>query len=129
MNPLRLQCFEDVHDFEDVAFPFLLEREAEHNVILGICNQIKRGDYRDFWLTAVMDGPVVVAVAYRTPPFLLGLAHAEAPGAIEVIADAAHAEFEVLPGAAGEKEIAAEFADAWARVSGQTASIRMQQRI
>jgi predicted GNAT family acetyltransferase len=129
VSELWLRRFDEVRDFEDVVFPFLLEREAEHNVILGICNQIKLGDYSEFWLTAVLRDSTIVAVAYRTPPFLIGLAHAEDPGGIDVIVEAAHAEFGTLPGAAGSKTIAARFSEAWSRVSGQSSSLRMEQRI
>ena len=53
MSELRLHRFDEVQEFEDVVGPFLLSREAENNVVLVVCNQIKQRDYTDFWLTAV----------------------------------------------------------------------------
>jgi hypothetical protein len=35
---LTLRRFADVHEFEDRALPFLMLREAEHNLFLGICD-------------------------------------------------------------------------------------------
>jgi len=129
MSELELHRYPTVASFEDAVLPYLLDREAEHNVILGICHQIKAGVYRDFWLTAVTDGQAIVGAAYRTPPFVLGLAHMDDDRAVDLTAGAARVDFGSLPAVVGAKASASRFASIWPALSGQTASLGMQQRI
>lgn len=128
-TPLTLRRFDTVGDFEELAKPFLMEREAEHNLFLGICSQIAEGRYTDPYLVAVERDGVVVAAAFRTPPFQLGLSHiADAP-AIRLIAEDARAEFDTLPGVLGSIDDAKAFAETWQDLSGQAFSVGMEQRI
>ena len=41
MSALKLHRFNDVGGFLDVAGTFLVAREAEHNLILGICSNLR----------------------------------------------------------------------------------------
>jgi predicted GNAT family acetyltransferase len=126
---LALTRFDDLDAFEDAVMPFLLTREAEHNLFIGICGQIREGRYTDFYLTAVDDGGAVRAAAFRTPPFHIPLSHVEDPDAIGLIAADAHALYGELPGAAGGKQDVRAFAGAWERLTGCRATVSMEQRI
>jgi ribosomal protein S18 acetylase RimI-like enzyme len=126
---LRLERYDDVDTFEGDVLPFLLQREAEHNLFIGICGQIRAGRYTDFYLSAVSADGGIRGAAFRTPPFPLTLSCIDDPAAIELIAFDAHELYGSLPGAGGPKDDVREFARAWQRVSGQRGEISMQQRI
>ena len=126
---LRLTLHNDLDSFEQRALSFLAEREAEHNLFLGICAQIRAGRYTDPYLVTVEDGDRVVAAAFRTPPFPLGLSQIDASGAVELIAESAHEQFGTLPGFHGPKIDAGIFAEHFSRLSGQKARVAMEQRI
>ncbi len=130
-NPagLTLRRFDSVDDFEARAKPFLMEREAEHNLFLGICSQIAEGRYVDPYLVSVERDDHVVAAAFRTPPFNVGLSHIADAEAIPLIAEDVRAEFDALPGVLGAKEDARAFAEAWCGLSGQSFEVGMEQRI
>ena len=66
----------NVREFLDRAEVWLLRREVEHNVLLGIAHQLLRGDHMFeepiYFATVETDG-AVDGCAFRTPPFKLGL--------------------------------------------------------
>jgi hypothetical protein len=129
MEALRLTRYEDLDAFEARAHDFLAAREAEHNLFLGICSQIRAGRYSDPYLVTVESGDDVVAAAFRTPPFPLGLSQIDASGAVELIVGHAHAMYGSLPGFHGPKSDARIFAELWCGLSGQTSRVFMEQRI
>lgn len=71
MTALRLTRLVDVSAFEMLAGPFLAAREAEHNLLLGLCANLKTRSYGSLppYLAVVREGGRVVAAALRTPPF------------------------------------------------------------
>lgn len=126
---LTLRRFDDLDAFSATAMPFLLEHEAVDNLFIGICGQIAEGRYENPYLASVERAGRVVAAAFRTPPFNLGLSYIEDPDAIRVIAEDARAVYETLPGVVGSKEAARTFAEAWQALSGQPFEVGMEQRI
>jgi len=129
---LHLTRYHDIETFYARAEPFLLEREAEHNLILGITTGLTTGDaamYEDPpYLAAVAEGDAVVAIAIRTPPHNLILSVAP-PGAVERIALDAHELYPSLPGVLGPRDAAHAFAEAWQRIAGQPRQLGLAQRI
>ena len=66
---MELQRFEAVDDFLRIAEPFLVEREAEHNLILGVASSITEAPEAYSgppYLAVVTDRDRVVAAAVRT---------------------------------------------------------------
>lgn len=126
---LVLRRFDDLETFEARALPYLLKREAEHNLFLGICSQIRDGRYPEAYLAAVERDGEVVAAAFRTPPHQLGLSHVEDADAIGLIAEDARAAFDSLPGVLGGKADARAFAELWSEISGRTSKPGLNQRV
>jgi hypothetical protein len=126
---LTLRRFENVEDFEARALPFLVEREAENNLFLGICANIRAGRYSDPYLCVVEQGDDVVGAAFRTPPHQLGLSHIVDAEALGAIAEDVRAAFETLPGVVGRTDDARAFAQAWSEITGQRFTVGMNQRI
>jgi uncharacterized protein len=127
---MDLQRFADVGDFLDVAGDFLVQREAEHNLILGICSNL-RVDPATFgpapYLAAVTDSHSVVAAAIQTPPFRLILSEVDDDRAIDLLAD--DLADRDLPGALGPVEVVRAFVEAGARHGGRPARLETHERI
>lgn len=120
----------NVNAFVDAAGAFLAAREAEHNLMLGICSTIQArlaeaDEPPQFYV--VRSGGSVVLAALRTPPFNLVLSEVDDPAALGALAEAmAGAE---LPGVVGPAEWTGTFAGRWAAAAGRKHRLEMSERI
>ncbi len=132
---MRLVRFDDAPAFYARADQFLLAREAEHNLMLGLCSTLiqQPGHYQDPYMVLVADGDAVVAAALRTPPFNLVLSlildEARAGAALDLIARDTHALYGTLPGVGGPIPVSQTFAAQWHALTGQPYRISMRERI
>jgi hypothetical protein len=119
--------------FMDVAGEFLEAREAEHNLIFGICSTIQ-ADPSQYdappYLAAVVHGDRVVGAAIRTPPWRLILSLMDHPGAVHRLVDdlAVDPAGRDLPGVVGPAESSGAFAEAWAREAGVRTRLARHER-
>jgi GNAT superfamily N-acetyltransferase len=125
---VQLERHENAGSFLERAGGFLLEREAQHNLILGLSSRLRTeprlyGD--DPYFASVADGERVVGVCMRTPPHNLILSLVDDDRALDLIAEDARAAFGSLPGVIGPKEPAGKFADRWP----QPAELGIRQRV
>lgn len=127
---MGLQRFAEVGDFLEVAGDFLAAREAEHNLILGICSNLREAPeaFSDApYLAAVRVGERVVAAALQTPPFRLVLSEIDDPAAIPLlVADLLDRD---LPAVMGPVEHVRAFVEARAARGGPAAHLLESQRI
>ena len=119
-----------VAGFMDLAGEFLGAREAEHNLIFGICSNIE-ADPTMFgegapYLATVLHGDRVVGAAIRTPPWRLVLSVMDHPGAAHRLVD--DLMDEKLPGVVGPSMAAEHFAEGWTRVTGTPSRIKTRER-
>lgn len=119
-------------EFLDVAGDFLARREAEHNLLFGICSAIRLasdafGEEPPRFLTVSDAAGRVVGAALQTPPNNLVVSKTDAPGAIEALADAVVADRP--PGILAPTELAAAFLARWADRTGETAHLEVAERI
>jgi uncharacterized protein len=108
---MELRRYTDVDAYLQAATRFLVQREAEHNLIFGVAGTYREdpGQYAGpAYLALVHDGDRVVAAALRTPPYRLVLSEADDPAAIGLIAQDT-LEFD-LPGVQGPVEVVEAFA-------------------
>ena len=121
----------DASAFLDHAEAWLLEAEAEHNLLLGIAHAVARGraDYQSplYFATIERDGEIA-GCAYRTPPFKLGLTRMPLDAIPPLVQDVEKCYSE-LPAVLGPEREAAAFADAWADRHGVRYHEGMRQRI
>ncbi len=127
---MELRRFEDVDGFLATAGDFLGAREAEHNLIFGICSYVRDqpnafGD-RPPYLAAVTSGGTVVAAALRTPPFNLVLSEIDDPAALDLLVEDRWDDD--LPGVAGPVEHARTFAQRWTARQGHSSRLRLSER-
>ena len=130
MTGLRLTRPADVRDFLALAGSFLEAREAEHNLMLGICTNLRARPYGSLppYFAVVSAGDRVVAAALRTPPFNLVLSLVDDPAALALLAEDVHREYSELPGALGEKAIAREFVRLWEARTATAATLKTAER-
>ncbi len=121
----------DADSFLERAGPFLLEREAEHNLLLGIAGQL-RSDLRrygeDPYFAVALDGGRIAGVALRTPPHNLILSLVDDERAHEPLAADAQATFGRLPGVIGPSDAVAKFVRVWEERTGSTGRVAMRER-
>lgn len=129
---MNLERFDDAALFYQQAASFLLEREAEHNLLLGLIEELKRGTSRYLdppYLALVRHTGAAIAVALRTPPHPVVLSHTPQPAALELLAADLQANYETLPGVNSEAGSSKSFADIWQRQTGQAYDLDMALRI
>jgi predicted GNAT family acetyltransferase len=123
----------DADSFLARAGDFLLEREAEHNLILGLAGRLRERPrfYGDHPYFAVLEdgGGRVVGAALRTPPHNLVVSEIDDMDALEPLAADARATYATLPGVLGPKAVAAEFARLWQAATGAAGRVAVAERI
>jgi hypothetical protein len=130
---IRVHRPPDARSFLAEAGPFLGEREAEHNLLLGICSSLLR-DPEPFgrgptYFAIVLDGDRVIGAALRTPPHNVVLSETDDPAAIGPLVLDAHDALGSVPGVMGPSLGASAFARGWCELSGGAATHRMANRI
>lgn len=128
---MQLTEFDRVSDFLDRAGAFLEVREAEHNLVFGICSTVglvpPRPGEEPPSFAVVTAGDEVVAATLRTPPFNQVLSQVDDLAAVDLLVDAFAAV--PLPGVLGPSEAAARFAACWTERTGQPAHLQVAERI
>jgi len=128
---MELRSHDDVEAFLDTAGPLLLESEARHNLMFGICATLHEAPavYPDVKLWTIEDGGDVVGAALRTAPFNIVVAKPVSDAALQFAAQAIAGEGSSLPGVTGAYPEADVFADSWERATGARRRLRMAQGI
>ena len=118
--------------FLDTARAFLLEAEAENNLILGLAGEMADleplPDPPPFFAT-LQDRGRVVGCVFRTPPLNVGMTRmpdVAVPLAVRGVADACGRD---VPGVMGPLETIREFASVWAASNGVEAVPTMRMGI
>jgi predicted GNAT family acetyltransferase len=111
---------------------YLRQHEAEHNLILTLCQtaaqKLARGEACDIRFTTLSNDEGVVMATAQTPPHNLVLSRATQHdiGPLTEMLAKQHAQF---PGIVGPSDIAASFADNWGALTGQKSVEYMDQII
>jgi uncharacterized protein len=127
---MELRRFDQVDDFLEVAGPYLIQREAEHNLIFGITATLREAPEQYTgppYLATVSDRDRVVAVALQTPPFRLGISEVDDPAAIPLIA--ADVLDRDLSGVQGPVEVVRAFVEERRALGGPPAHLDATERI
>lgn len=121
----------------EAAGDFLVAREAEHNVPLGILQTLR--DQPGFYpeppyLATVQDSGRIALVVVRTPPFgpVLsepGVPKERLPLAVDALVDDLRAASPELPTVIGPPAVVAHFVNRWSIATGQPARRQLAERI
>jgi len=131
---MDLERHADAAAFLDRAGGFLAAREAEHNLIFGICSSLMAdpgvSDGPPYLATVAADGTVVAAMI-QTPPRNAVLSEVDDPAALDLLVeDLAGSGRAVLPpGVVGLADAAAMFAESWTSRTGSPNRIELHERI
>ena len=128
---MHVREYPDAASFAACAEPWLLRREAEHNLLLGLLPKLISGDHafqRPIYLVSIDIDGEIAGCAFRTPPFKLGLTRMPRP-AIELVAEHVAGVYASLPAVLGPEDEATRFAELWGRRTGCPVRIGARQRI
>jgi predicted GNAT family acetyltransferase len=127
---VQLRRFADVDAFLAAAGTFLGAREAEHNLIFGVCSNLRdtpEAFSAPAYMATVTDRDRVVAAALQTPPFQLILSEIDDPDALGILArDVVDRE---LPGVVGPVEHVGAFVAQRTALGGPPGYRHMSERI
>lgn len=136
---MRFTRYTDLPAFVARAEPFLLQREAEHCLPLGILTRLLRGEMRNPrppYLSLVADDMGrVVLVVMATPPNNLILSHhaplsdAEVDEALRLVADNVRDAALDLPGVIGPDPHVDRYVARWQALTGQRARVNLRERV
>ncbi|HVE92561.1 MAG TPA: GNAT family N-acetyltransferase [Actinomycetota bacterium] len=132
MTDPTVTLLSSVDDFWASAGEFLLAREAEHCLIIGLCANLRQGmTYGDALpvFAVVSDKGRTQGVAMRTPPHPVTLSEFDSPDAVRLVARELSAADPALNGVSGPAARAADFAKAWTSITGASASRVMSLRV
>ena len=127
---MRLDRFDRVAEFLSATGEFLVAREAEHNLVLGVADSARRSPdlfEGPLYLAAIRHGTDVVAAALRTPPYNLLLSEVDDARSVPLLLD--DLDGEVLPGVTGPPGAVRDFADRWVGRRGGSWRVRMDERV
>lgn len=128
---MKLYRFEDASQFYDRMKDYLVNHEALHNVMLGLCNALiynpERFHEKPYLADVEIDGDIA-AVAMRIPPKGLMLSQVKDLRAVEAIAQNLHLTQKLLPGVNAPTASAKAFAEVWYSLSSQFYQIKMALR-
>jgi uncharacterized protein len=127
---MRLDRYTSVEAFLAAAGDFLVAREPEHNLMLGIASSAARnpGLYdADPYLAVVSRDARVVAAALRTPPYNAILSEVDDAAAVELLVEDLRGES--LPGLTGPPGPARAFAEHWVARHGGSWRMAMEERV
>lgn len=126
-----------IHGYTDAARfmgrvePWLVRREAEHNLLLGLLPKLVAGDHRfekPIYLSSIEADGEVAGCAFRTPPFNFGITRIPEE-AIGPLVDHVTRVYTALPGVMGPEKEATRFAELWSRNNACAWSIEKRLRI
>lgn len=129
---MRLQRLARGDDYLERALSFLMAREAEHNLMLGILAGVASGrEWVDSspYLALVLDGETPVAAAVMTPPHNLVISHTDRAEALTLLSQDLLGSGYQVPGVTGEPSLAVRFAEMWRQAAGGTYRQAFAQRI
>jgi uncharacterized protein len=127
---VQLHRFDSIGKFWDKTQTYLLQHEAENNMLLGIAHTLRNNPARypdPPYLAMVESDGKVVATAIRTPPHKLLLSKASDLAALTLIAQDLHRE--PLPGVSGLVPETETFLRSWQELTRQSYRLLMEMRI
>lgn len=134
---MKLARYGDIEAFAERVEAFLLEREAAHNLLLGISETLRRqpGYYTSvpYLATVEQDGQIAL-VAMRTPPHRLLLSLAAPDAVVDQALDLLVGDMQAVyghevNGVHGSPALSLGFAERWRKAAGQAYRLSLGERV
>ena len=116
----RIRLHRDASDFLSATRDWLLEREAENNIVLSIAQLLTTADHpfrEPLYLASIAERDEVAGCAVAAPPDGIELTELPEGVAAELVPRIAQLRRD-LPWVGGARRVALEFAHAWVRACG-----------
>ncbi len=132
---MDVKTYSNAADFLMKTGDLLRSDEDRYGLIYGIARLADANPHHygeeDPLFCVVNDSHGISALAWRTPPYPVGLAwHAGDPQeAVSLLIEAIQSLWAEIPGVAGHREVTDPFADRWCRTFGTSIESTMAQRI
>ena len=124
---MQIEHFENIDQYYKTVKDYLLQQEATHCLILGLCS--RKNFKEQSYLAVVKEKNSVIVSAIRTPPYKLVLSKSLSEEAIALIAEDLVFRRESLPGVIAPQPEALSFAKVWQSLTGQSYPLVEHQRI
>lgn len=130
---METRFYEDIDEFYKVAYPFLLEHEAENNLPLAILISLKKnieiyGKEKPL-LFSLTNAKIIELIVLRTPPYDLIISYTDDLSTIELLTEELTKRGEKLPGVLSFKEAANKFARQWCEKNSLKYNLFRKERI
>ena len=132
---MEVRIYSDAADFLRKTGNLLRSDEARYGLIYGIARLVDASPHHygeeDPLFCSVSDNNCINALAWRTPPYPVGLAwhDGDPEKAVISLVEAVHSRWAEIPGVAGHREVTDPFADRWCKNFGTSIKSIMAQRI
>jgi hypothetical protein len=123
---LQIDHYTHPSAFYSTTGAFLMEREIENNVPIGLVLNAIRGDIPTIQMWRAHDGEQVIGAAVLTPGRRVNLVTHEESVA-SALAERLYAQAIDSPGARGKPAVCARYFETWARLGGPPAQLEMPQ--
>jgi ribosomal protein S18 acetylase RimI-like enzyme len=130
---IETRLYEDINEFYDIAFPFLLKREVENGLQISILNSLKKNIERygeePPILCIVDDDDDIKLISLRTPPYNQVLSYTDDLETMDILINALIKRKDSLPGVLGFKEGAEKFSKLWCEIKDVKSKIIRNERL
>jgi len=130
---MEAKFYENVEEFYNVAYPFLLKHEAENNLPLAILISLKKS--KNYYeeekplLFSLINNKELELIALRTPPHDLLISYTDNLEHINALVDELFKRKEKLPGVLSFKEAADTFANLWCEKNSLKCNLFRKERV
>jgi hypothetical protein len=130
---MEAKFYENVEEFYNVAYPFLLKHEAENNLPLVILISLKKS--KNYYeeekplLFSLINNKELELIALRTPPHDLLISYTDNLEHINALVDELFKRKEKLPGVLSFKEAADTFANLWCEKNSLKCNLFRKERV
>jgi predicted GNAT family acetyltransferase len=132
---MDVKTYSKAADFLSVTSNLLQSDEVRYGLIYGIVRRVAMNPHyygeEDPWFCIVVDSAGISTLAWRTPPYLVGLAwHAgDTEEAVSLLIESVRSRWQTIPGVTGHREVTDLFAERWSKTFGTSIQSTMAQRI
>ena len=130
--PVLVHRHQNAVEFQQVVTPFLVEHEAENCLLLGLIETLAQGDSihkgNNYFAALECDG-VIAGAALMTPPSGPVISRLDDPDLIAALVDDLLPRRGDLPTIFGPVKSSHAFAVRWAKLTGQSMALALNERI
>lgn len=124
----------DIGQFCDLCFPFLIQKEAENNLLFGILNNLKTNlqtysEKHQPVLISITENGVLKLISLQTPPYNQVISYTEDLTTIPFLVEELSHTTPDIPGILGFKEGAQKFGQLWTKKHHKTLQLDMHERV